>query len=151
MTAMYVLIGNLYAENGDLTAARRYFEGALKVDPNFALAASNLAWVFARQGDLNGALPLAEKAWRLMPALDSIADVLGWIQYQRGNYAIAEPLLRRCVQQAPSSPMYHQHLGMTLAAIGKTEAAREQLRTYLRLQPGGVDATEVRTILASLH
>ena len=58
----------MYLEKNDLETARKYYARALEVDPNFAVANANMAWVDAQEGkDLDVALGMAQKAKSLMP------------------------------------------------------------------------------------
>ena len=145
-------MANLYLNKGDLQNARLYYQRALSVDPDFAIAASNLAWVYLKQGDsLDEALALARKAKQLLPELDSVSDTLAWIQYKKGSYANALPLLRECVQKVPNHAVYHYHLGMVLIASGEKEKGKEQLSSALGMNLTEEDAQEARRTLAQLN
>ena len=64
------MIAALYEATGNLDAARKYYEQALAIDPNSALAANNLAFLYVKQGgNLDLALGLAQKAKQFMPEL----------------------------------------------------------------------------------
>jgi tetratricopeptide (TPR) repeat protein len=149
---LQTLVGNLYLEKGDLGRARSYFEQALAADPNFAIAAANLAWVYTKQGgNLDMALGLAQKARQLMPNVDSIADTLAWVQFKKGNLIMARPLLQDCVRKAPDRATYRYHLGMVLAASGDRQKAKTELEAALRLNLAADDANDARQALARLR
>jgi tetratricopeptide (TPR) repeat protein len=149
LVPLIALLGNLYLDKGNLEVARKYYEQALAIDPNFAVAASNLAWVYAAQGgNLDVALSLAEKAKYLAPDADPISDTLAWIEYKKGIYASALPLLRECVQKAPDKGQYHYHLGMVLLASGDKDKARAELQAALRLKLKREDAEQAREALS---
>jgi tetratricopeptide (TPR) repeat protein len=146
------LVGNLYLDKGDLATARKHYEQALAINPNFAIAASNLAWVYTKQGgNLDVALGLAQKAKQLMPELDSITDTLAWVQYKKGSYITAKPLLQECVRKAPQYAPYRYHLGMVLAASGEKAKAKTELEAALRMKLSAEDATDARQALAKLN
>jgi tetratricopeptide (TPR) repeat protein len=146
------LVGNLYLDKGDLAAARKHYEQALAINPNFAIAASNLAWVYTKQGgNLDVALGLAQKAKQLMPELDSITDTLAWVQYKKGSFISAKPLLQECVRKAPQYATYRYHLGMVLAATGEKAKAKSELEAALRMKLSAEDATDARQALAKLN
>jgi tetratricopeptide (TPR) repeat protein len=139
-------------DKGDLATAEKYFQRALAVDPDFAVAASNLAWVYAQEGvNLNAALDLARRARQQLPELDSVTDTLGWVQYKSGQYSAALPLFQECVQKAPSHPVYHYHLGLDLIASGQKDKGRQELNSALRLSLAGADAEQARETLARLQ
>jgi tetratricopeptide (TPR) repeat protein len=152
MAAIPALVGNLYLAKNDLSQARKFYEQSLAVEPDFAIAASNLALVYIRQGaDLDQALQLAEKARQLMPQLDSIADTLAWVRYHRREYRAAIPLLTECIDKAPANSLCHYHLGMVLIAAGETAKGREELHSALKLQLPAEDADHAHAVLAQLR
>jgi Flp pilus assembly protein TadD len=150
--ALYALLGNLQLADGHLAEAQRYYEQALAIQPDFAVAASNLAWTLAKRGkDLDRAAQLAQKARQLMPQMDSIADTLAWVEYEKGEYRSALPLLQECIQKSPANSVYHYHLGMVLIATGEKQKAREELRSALRLKLPSDDADSATEVLARLQ
>ena len=129
------LIGNLYLDKNDLKTARQYYQKALDIDPSFAVANANMAWVDAQEGkDLDVALGMAQKAKSEMPEQPSITDTLAWVMYKKGNYSGAIPLLQDCVQKAPSSAEYHYHLGVVLIAAGQKDKGKSQLQAALQMK-----------------
>jgi len=147
---LYTLIGNLYLQQGDLAGAQKYYQQALAIDPDFAVAAANLAWTYLRQNtNLNQALSLAEKARQLMPDVDSISETLAMAYYQQGLYAKAVPLFEDCVQKAPRDPSYHYHLGLALIAAGEPQMGRHELQAALKINLPEADARQARQTLAT--
>jgi tetratricopeptide (TPR) repeat protein len=146
------MIGNLYLDR-DLKTARKYFQKALDVDPDFAVALANMAWVDAQEGkDLDVALGMAQKAKSQMPELASITDTLAWVMYKKGNYSGAVPLFEEAVKKAPSSAQYHYHLGMTLVAAGQKDKGRSQLQAALQMkQLKEADAEQARQALSQAN
>ena len=147
------LIGNLYLDKDDLKTARQYYQKALAIDPAFAVANANMAWVDAEEGkDLDVALGMAQKAKSEMPELPSITDTLAWVMYKRGNYSGALPLLQDCVQKAPNSAEYHYHLGVVLTAVGQKDKGKSQLQAALQLkQLKNTDAQLARQTLLQIE
>ncbi len=142
------VLGNLYSNIGKTDAAKHHYLSALAIDPNYGPAAGNLAWLEAQSGDnLDVALSLAERAKQAMPDPAPITDTLAWIQYKKGVYASAVPLFEECVKKAPSSPIYHYHLGLALLASGQKGEGRAQLEAALRLKLAGDDAKNARQTL----
>jgi tetratricopeptide (TPR) repeat protein len=149
LVPLITLVGNLYLDQGRLEVAGKYYQQALAIDPNFAIAASNLAWVYAAQGgNLDLALSLAEKAKELQPESASISDVLAWVEYRKGSYDSARELLKECVQNVPDKGQYRYHLGMALLASGEKDKARAELEAALHLKLKREDAQQVREALA---
>jgi cellulose synthase operon protein C len=149
---LMTMIGNLYIDR-DLEIARKYFQRALDVDPNFTVALANMAWVDALEGkDLDVALGMAQKAKSQMPELVSITDTLAWVMYKKGNYSGAVPLLEEAVKKAPNSAEFHYHLGMTLIAAGQKDKGRNQLQAALEMKElKDADAAQARQALTQVN
>ncbi len=121
-------------------------------DPNFAIAESNLAFVYAeKKMDLDYALSLAQKARQQMPQLDSLGDTLGWVNYRKGNMVTAKSIFQDCVRSSPQEARYHYHLGMVLASTGDRPRARQELESALRLKLSGPSEHECRQALEQLR
>jgi tetratricopeptide (TPR) repeat protein len=149
---LYAAVGNIYVDKKDFPNAQKYFEQCLKVDPDFAVAASNLAWVYTLQGgNLDVAVGLAQKAKQLLPDAASVSDTLAWVYVKRGNFSSAVPLLEECLKKNPDNALYRYHLGVALAGKGDTAKARAELESALRLKLAGDDADQAHKFLAQLH
>lgn len=142
-------IGNIYQSEGDLSKATNEFQKALNLDPNFAVAANNLAWIYAEQGqNLDTALDLARKAKAEAPEVPSFTDTLAWVMFRRGDYAAALPLLQDCVKKSPESAEFHYHLGMVLVADGQKTEGKAQLQSALQMKLDDQEAQQARKALA---
>jgi tetratricopeptide (TPR) repeat protein len=118
------------------------------MDPNAAVAANNLAWIYAEHGgSLDLALGFARTARAQMPDRHEVADTLGWIYYKRGLLPQAVEALAESVRQAPNQPVYSYHLGLAYAARGDKEKARQSLERAVSLNPSYADARNALTTL----
>jgi Flp pilus assembly protein TadD len=101
---------------------------ALEVNPRFAPAANNLAYLLSEQGgDGERALQLAQVAREVAPEDPHVADTLGWILYKRGVHQRAVTLLQEAAQKLPEHPTVQYHLGMAAAKAGDPATARRAL------------------------
>ncbi|MGA7391284.1 MAG: tetratricopeptide repeat protein, partial [Terrimicrobiaceae bacterium] len=115
----------IYEKMSDFSAARDAYEKLLSVDPSFAPALNNLAYLYAeRLKDLDKALELAQKARTLLPSNPAVADTLGWILYKRADYQQALTLLQESAQNLPHNAEIQFHLGMANYSMGRTNEAR---------------------------
>jgi tetratricopeptide (TPR) repeat protein len=151
----YTLIGMLEDSRKNTDAAIENYKKAIAIDPNSAIAANNLAWIYAvhGKGNLDEAVALAQGVVQKHPDVPGFADTLGWVYYKKGLHGPAVEQLQRVVAKAKESAGYRFHLGMALAGKGDKTAARRELEEALRLgekQPNFADAEEARKTLASL-
>jgi TolB-like protein/Flp pilus assembly protein TadD len=128
-----------------LEAARRHFEQALQLDPDYALALAGLATVDAEYNRnidpdparLQRAEELAQRALTLEPQLARAHIALGQVYGNRYDYVRAAEQMREATQLEPDNPYAWDFLSWALGyqqppdARGAEEAAREALR----LQP----------------
>jgi tetratricopeptide (TPR) repeat protein len=127
-----LLLARIQDEQKDYERARAMYEEALKRRPESIVALNNLAYLYSeRLGQLPRALELAQKANVLQPADPFVADTLGWVRYRSGDFDGALVLLRESANklaergEVPAEVNYH--LGMTLLAMGQTDAAAGSL------------------------
>jgi tetratricopeptide (TPR) repeat protein len=142
--APYTLIGILEDQRKNHDAAADNYRKALEKDPNAAIAANNLAWLYAvtGKGNLDEAVRLAQGAVQKNPNVAGFIDTLGWVYYKKNLYAAAVEQLRKAVSlneaqarstnSAPSAT-YHYHLAMALKEKGDREESRRELQTAIRL------------------
>jgi Flp pilus assembly protein TadD len=151
-SAGYVLLGTLYEQSGSIAEARQAYQKALEIDPNYAPALNNLAWLYCENGgNLDLALSLAQHAKEALPADLSVSDTLGWIEYKKGLYTAAVQQLQDIAQQRPSNALYQYHFGMALSKIGNSSEARESLQRALGENLSSPYVESAKTALAALE
>jgi tetratricopeptide (TPR) repeat protein len=150
--ALYAAVGGVYLEGKDMANARIYLEKSLSQDPNFAVASSNLAWVYAQQNtNLDVAVGLAQKAKQALPDSATVTDTLAWVYIKKGNFSGAVPLLQECVKKSPESALYHYHLAVAFMGRGDKTRAKAELDSAIRLKLGGAEGDEAKQMLAQLR
>jgi Flp pilus assembly protein TadD len=131
-----------------LDKAQFHYREALKTDPEFPIAANNLAWILAESGkELDEALRLAKIARDKQPESLEVADTLGWVQYKRGAYISAINLLEQCTSGDPQNSVYKFHLALSYYKDRKVEKAREVLKSAIALDPDLGKRPESKEIL----
>lgn len=146
--AGYFLAGSLEESRGNWPKAEGLYQRALQVEPNYPLAANNLAYgMLEHNENTDVALSLAQIARQRMPDSPSVADTLAWIDYQEGLYSFAADLLEEALQKAPDSATYHYHIGMVYQKQNNTAAARKHLQRALQIDPRSPDADKIRQAL----
>jgi tetratricopeptide (TPR) repeat protein len=128
MTAMMEL-ALVHTQLGDSEAARADYERILKLNPKFAPALANLAYLYTdKPRDLAKASDLAAQARQLRPDDPAIADTLGWIEYRKGNFSGALTFLKEATEKNPSDGEAQYHLGLTYYMLNEEEEASSALQ-----------------------
>lgn len=148
---LYMLLGPLEEKRGNWQKAQGLYQKALQVEPDYPLAANNLAFVLLEHGgNTDTALSYAQIARRGLPDSPMTADTLAWAYYQKGTYGLAVDLLEEAVKKVPQNPTYHYHLGLAYQKVNNRTHAKEHLGRALQINPKFPKAEEIRKVLASL-
>jgi tetratricopeptide (TPR) repeat protein len=133
---------------GNTPKAEELYRKALELEPGYAQAANNLAYLMLQnREDPDGALPLAMLARKKMPDSSSAADTLAWVYYHKGLYGFAADLLREALQKNPNNATYHYHLGMVYQKQSNKLEARKHLQRALQINPSYPAAEQIRSTL----
>jgi len=129
----HMALGTLLDQSGDIAGAKAAYEKALELQPKFAAAANNLAWLIANspEPDLGEALRLALMAKEAFPEDPYIADTLGWIHYKRGSHKLALTQFTMATDKVPDMPTLRYHLALALVADGQKDQAKTELTKAL--------------------
>jgi tetratricopeptide (TPR) repeat protein len=147
----YMLLGSIEEGRNNWQSARELYEKALQVQPDYPLAANNLAYILLEHGgNVDVALSLAQVARRGLPDAPQAADTLAWAYYHKGAYALAIGLLQEAVKKLPQNATYHYHLGMAYQKSGDRVQAKSHLQRALQINPDYPAAAQIRRALAEL-
>jgi tetratricopeptide (TPR) repeat protein len=152
---IYVALGSLLETRNQWQEAEDLYKKALEIQPDYALAANNLAYLMLEHGgNVNVALSLAQVGRKGMPDSPNSADTLGWAYYQQGVYNAAIDLFleaiksQEAIKGSPDNPTYHYHLGMAYLKSNNFDMAKKQLQYTLQISPNYSEANEIKKILA---
>ena len=132
--------GTLCAQQGKLSEAISAFQFALQIQPDFALAHSNLGVAFRAQGRLPEALHHMREAVRLKPGHAQAHYSLGTVRFLQGHPEEAIAAYREAVRLSPNFFDAHNALGITFAEMGRPLDAESAFRQAVRLQPNHAEA-----------
>jgi membrane associated rhomboid family serine protease/Tfp pilus assembly protein PilF len=117
-------LGDLLAERKLYSLAVEHYEAALKIQPNFAEAQNNLAWLYATCEDPKfrkpqEALQLAQRAvalsdWKEPAFIDTLAEAL----YVNQQYTAAVKVQTRALALEPDNQEYKDHMAKYQKAAG---------------------------------
>ncbi len=143
-------LGMLLEMRGDWQKAEDSYQRALDIQPDYPLAANNLAYLMLEHGgNVNVALSLAQTARRGLPDQPNAADTLGWAYYHQGAYSSAIDMLQQAVSENSKNATFHYHLGMAYEKASKYAMAKKELEDALQINPNYAQADEIRKVLAS--
>jgi Flp pilus assembly protein TadD len=152
LVAVPTQIGILLELSNKRPEAAKWYEQALSIDKNAAIAANNLAMIYVDTGgSLDMAGQLAQTAKQQLPNSPEVSDTLGWVYYKKGQATLAVDALRQAVAQQPTNPVYHYHLGLAYAKSGAKVQARNSLEQALKISPTFEGADDARQVLKSLQ
>jgi serine/threonine-protein kinase len=133
----------------DYRKAVGYFDQAIELDPNYALAYAERSEAWSFIGDLSGqratAWPKskadAEKAVAIAPELAEAHAALGWIRFFI-DWKFAEGLseLKRAKELSPANPTANDLLARAIVYLGRVDEAERQARKAVELDPLSVTA-----------
>jgi Flp pilus assembly protein TadD len=145
------LIGSIEEGRGNAQQAEIYYRKALNLQPDFAAAANNLAYLMLERGEnVDVALSLAQTARQRLSDQPSVADTLAWAYYHKGAYKLAIDLLEEATKKDPKSANFQYHLGLAYQKSGDASRARVHLERALQLNPKFEHSVEIRTALSEL-
>ncbi len=121
-----------------------YFDEAIRLDPNYALAYAERAEASTLVGDLAGERPVtypkalsdAKKAVAIAPSLAEAHAALGWVQFFT-EWKFAEGLreLERAKELSPANPTANDLLARVIVYVGRVEDAERQVRYAVEIDP----------------
>jgi TolB-like protein/Flp pilus assembly protein TadD len=137
--------------SASLAEAEKYFQKAIELDPNFALAYSGLADSLAlrmdyanvpRAATLDRAQAAASAALKLDSGLADAWASVGLIEFYRGHGERAEEMYRRAIALNPNHVMARKWYGTLLLTLNRIDEGVAQLEWAARLDPLSANVQE---------
>lgn len=147
----YIALAEVSEQEGNWGQAKKICEDARMIDPNSAILANELAYLYLDHGgDPNAALALAQLAKGKAPNALSIDDTLGWAYFKVGSTQFAIDKLRECTEKAPDNPLFQYHLGIAYMTDRQLDNAGGALQKALKNHPDPALATLIQQALERL-
>jgi len=106
-------------------AAAATYEKALAINPHFAPALNNLAYLYSEDlNQVDKGYEVAKRARETSPEDPYAADTLGWILFKKKDFHGALPLEEEAVERNPTDGEEQFHLGMAHYMLGEEDPAR---------------------------
>lgn len=127
-------LAGAYEQTGDIAGARGVYEKLLEVNPDFSLAANNLASLlldYGKEADIPAALKLAER----FKNSESVyfLDTYAWSLVKSGNNSEGLKILESLLLKEPKMPELRYHLGVAYLNNGNKATAASELKQSLAL------------------
>jgi TolB-like protein/cytochrome c-type biogenesis protein CcmH/NrfG len=141
------LQGHFYFQRRNLEDYRKavdYFDEAIRLDPDYALAYAERAEAWTFIGDLTGERPTAyskgrsdaEKAVAIAPALAEARGALGFVRcFVDWKFAEGLAELKRAKELSPANPTANDLLARIIVYLGQFDEAERQARHAVELDP----------------
>lgn len=126
---VYVELGNVYQDQGNVSEAVRYFEKAIEFDGKYYPAYSALIETFRKMGDRSAALNIATKGVRNLPENKALVDA--YFQFG-GQKPLPEPIVETEKNIAANPDDVHSEgteNPKTVSREGEDELQREEVPT----------------------
>ena len=143
------LLGRFYWNKRKVEAggkAIEYFEQAIAIDPDYALAYAGLAdshlLLVGKEHEAKGRAA-AKKALEIDPLLGEAHATLGFdATYVRWDWADAEQRFRRAIDLSPNHSYAHHWYGNHLLRVGRLDEGLRKIQRALELDPLSIAANE---------
>jgi serine/threonine-protein kinase len=128
----------------DFRKAISYYDQAIEIDPEYALAYAERAEAWTILGDLTGQRPMAypkarsdaEKAVAIAPALAEARAALGFVRcFVDWKFADGLAELKRAKELSPANPTANDLLARIIVYLGRFDEAERQARQAVELDP----------------
>jgi adenylate cyclase len=129
----------------DTVEARRWYERAIELDPDYAEAHAGVAgthiseygngWNNLDPASLDRADAFARRALALDPLVADGHSTLAWVYFFQGRSAEAVAAAKKAADLLPSIETNHALLGMALAQDGQVVPAVQAIKHAMRLNP----------------
>src|SRR5579883_2122097 len=122
-------IGIAYHQLGDLNAAKKNYEHAIRVDHKFADAINNVGTIYYAHKNYRAAISRYRKAIRIDPDIASFWSNLGTAYYSRGNF---EEMTKAYARALELDPQVFEHRG-TLGAEMQDRTVADRARYHFEM------------------
>jgi DNA-binding transcriptional MerR regulator len=144
---LYTKASGLDEDPASFEEAEALYEEAVRLDPNLAIAYTNLGNIKFRRGDDAAAEALYRRALGLDDRQPEAHYNLGYVILERGDAKSAVPHFERAVEADPRFSDAHFNLAMAYEQVGASAEAKPHWRRYLELEPDGTWADIARQYL----
>lgn len=126
--------GTLFTMQKRVSDAEHEYRQALRISPELVPAMLALAEIDLDKNELEEADALARKSIELAPKDPEAHHVLGRVLMTKNENAASSTELEIAKKLAPDSALVHSHLAIVYSRLGRTQEAKSEAATFLRLK-----------------
>jgi tetratricopeptide (TPR) repeat protein len=141
---LYMRASTLDEDPATFDEAEGLYKKATELDPQLAIAYTNLGNIRFRRGDEMGAEQLYRKALEIDERQPEAHYNLGYVMLERGYASRAVTYFEAAIKADPRFADAHFNLAMAYEALGDKARARGHWKKYLELEPTGTWADIAR-------
>ncbi len=141
---LYAKASSLDEDPATFDEAEALYKRAILLDPQLAIAYTNLGNIRFRRGDDKGAEELYAKALAVDPKQPEAHYNVGYVLLERGEPRRAVSYFEKAIAADPRFADAHFNLAMALEQIGERARARPHWKRYLEIEPSGTWADIAR-------
>ena len=148
----HMLLGILYDADGRFQLAEASYRKALEINPRYAPAANNLAYLLVlRTNDFDQALQWARVAREALPEDPAVMDTLGLVYFKKGLLDSAIGEFRDSLKRHPDNPTVLFHLGEAYLSRGDAQDALNAFKKALSLNENFKMATRAKALIKEIE
>jgi tetratricopeptide (TPR) repeat protein len=129
-------LGILAAREGNTDEAIGFFQKALGINPDHAVALQNLGNAYRQKKDWDAARKTLEHALALSPEDAEANYGLGMVYAQLNDTGRADEYLKKALAARPAYPEALNNLGILYLRTGRSEEAKKSFAESIRVAPG---------------
>lgn len=141
---LYMKASTLDEDPDSFDEAETLYKKAIELDPQLAIAYTNLGNIRFRRGDEAGAEQLYRKALEIDDRQPEAHYNLGYVMLERGYASRAVTYFEAAIKADPKFADAHFNLAMAQEALGDKQRARIHWKKYLEIEPTGTWADIAR-------
>ena len=141
---LYAKASTLDEDPSSFDEAETLYQRAIELDPQLAIAYTNLGNIRFRRGNEKEAEVLYRRALEVDDRQPEAHYNLGYVLLERGDAQRAVPYFQRALQADPRFADAHFNLAMAFEQLGDRAKARPHWKRYLEIEPTGTWAEIAR-------
>ena len=138
LDVVHYSLGSLYLTTGQIVDAKKAFERAIAISPNYVDALTGLADVFWREQRPQEAEQVIQKAADLQPGNWRTFMTYGYHLFRAGRYGEAAEQYRKVLTLSPDNDKAAANLGSASLLTGDFKTSLEAFKRSVQIRPTGL-------------